>query len=224
MQPIHPRPESLRIVIVEDNAATRKMLVTALKGDDHYSVVAEFGEGRAALTGLKDIRPDIVLVDLGLPDVPGLEIIRAVAADLPTCDTLVITTFGDDESIFSALEAGARGYLLKGVTANDLRRDVEHLRDGGSPLSPSVARRLLAKLTAKQPADTALDGDKTLLTARETAILGFISRGLSYVETAAQCKIASATVHTHLKNIYRKLEVNSKMEAVFEARRRKIIE
>ena len=166
------------------------MLVNALEADADYKVVAEFSEGGAAIASVKEIKPDLLLIDLGLPDVSGIQIIREIGATNPKCDILVITTFGDDHSIFSALEAGARGYLLKGVTAEELRRDVRLLRDGGSPLSPSIARKLLDKLSANKSERVASPNNEALLTPREIEILQLIGQGLSYNETAAHCNIS----------------------------------
>ena len=213
-----------RVVVVEDDEATRKMLIAALEADADYKVVAEFGEGGAALASLKEIKPDLVLIDLGLPDISGIQVIREIGTTHPKCEILVITIFGDDHSIFSALEAGARGYLLKGVTPEELRRDVRQLRDGGSPLSPSVARKLLERLSAKKSDQIASQNKESSLTPREVEILQFIGQGFSYNETAANCKVANATVHAHLKSIYRKLAVHSNTEAIHEGRRRKIIQ
>ena len=224
MPSIQPTHNPIRVVVVEDDAATRKMLVNALETDVDYKVVAEFSEGRSAVASIKEIKPDLLLVDLGLPDISGIQIIREKGATYPKCDILVITTFGDDHSIFSALEAGARGYLLKGVTAEELRRDIRHLRDGGSPLSPSIARKLLDRLSADKSERTGPSNDDVLLTPRETEVLQLIGQGLSYNETAAHCKITNATVHAHLKSIYRKLAVHSNTEAIYEGRRRKIIQ
>lgn len=224
MPSIQPTHNPIRVVVVEDDAATRKMLVNALETDVDYKVVAEFSEGRSAVASIKEIKPDLLLVDLGLPDISGIQIIREIGATYPKCDILVITTFGDDHSIFSALEAGARGYLLKGVTAEELRRDIRHLRDGGSPLSPSIARKLLDRLSADKSERTGPSNDDVLLTPRETEVLQLIGQGLSYNETAAHCKVTNATVHAHLKSIYRKLAVHSNTEAVYEGRRRKLIQ
>lgn len=221
--PLQPSIVPTRVVVVEDDAATRKMLVAAIEADKTYKIVAEFGEGMTARASIKAIQPDLVLIDLGLPDISGLQIIVDVAANLPNCDTLVITTFGDEHSIFSALQAGARGYLLKGATADELRRDIRSLRDGGSPLSPSIARKLISRLGSNPSEELpSRTGDKSL-TSREREILQFIGKGFSYAETAAHCNVKNETVHAHLKSIYRKLAVHSNMEAVYEARRRNII-
>lgn len=199
------------------------MLVATLNEDPQYRVVAEFREGKVALAGLAGAKPDLALIDIGLPDISGIDIIRQVKAAHPNCDVLVITTFGDDHSVFSALEAGAGGYLLKGATSEELHRDLRALRAGGSPLSPGIARKLLDKLANKKPDLPAVTDKGSSLTAREIEILQMIGRGYSYSETAAHFTITTETVHAHLKNIYRKLAVHSKTQAVYEARRQNLI-
>lgn len=213
----------INIAIVEDDLTLRQVLVSTLEADPDYVVVAQFADGKTALRGIPDLAPDMVLIDLGLPDMSGIEVIRQLKTSTPDCDILVVTIFGDERTITSALEAGANGYLLKGASLEELRRDVQHLRTGGAPLSPMVARQLLNKLQAR-PADSKLQiGNGTKLTKREHDILQMIAKGFSYAETSQICGVASATVHSHLKSIYRKLEVHSKTEAVYEARRRSLI-
>lgn len=213
----------IRIVIIEDDLTLRQVLVSTLEADPDYVVIGQFADGKTALRGIPALAPDMVLIDLGLPDMSGIEVIRQLKVSVPECDILVVTIFGDERTITSALEAGANGYLLKGASLEELRRDVAHLRTGGSPLSPMVARQLLNKLQAK-PADSKLHvGNGTKLTKREHDILQMIAKGFSYAETSQICGVASATVHSHLKSIYRKLEVHSKTEAVYEARRRSLI-
>jgi DNA-binding NarL/FixJ family response regulator len=214
----------IRIAVVEDDLASRKLLVSTLEADPDYVVVAEFSEGKAAVAAIPELAPDIVLVDLGLPDVSGIDVIRRLKALDAECNVLVVTTFGDEKTVTSALEAGADGYLLKGTALEELRRDIRFLQSGGSPLSPMVARKLLNKLQSKAtgPKPEVTSGDTTL-TRREQDILEMIAKGFSYTETSKICGIAAATVHSHLKSIYRKLEVHSKTEAVYEARRRSLI-
>jgi DNA-binding NarL/FixJ family response regulator len=213
----------IRIAVVEDDLASRKMLVSTLQADPDYVVVAEFSEGKPAVAAVPHLAPDIVLVDLGLPDISGIDVIRKLKALNTDCNVLVVTTFGDEKTVTSALEAGADGYLLKGTALEELRRDIRFLQSGGSPLSPMVARKLLDKLQANTAgAKQEVAGDTTL-TRREQDILEMIAKGFSYTETSKICGIAAATVHSHLKSIYRKLEVHSKTEAVYEARRRSLI-
>ena len=209
--------------IVEDDPASRKMIVSLLQADPNYVVVAEFAEGKAAIAALPQLALDIALVDIGLPDISGIEVIRNVKRVCPQCNVLVITTFGDEKTITSALEAGADGYLLKGTPLEELKRDIAALRDGGSPLSPMIARKLLNRLQTAT-AEEKPDAGETALTRREHEILQMIAKGFSYAETSTICGISAATVHSHLKSVYRKLEVHSKTEAVYEARRRKLIQ
>ena len=211
----------VRTAIVEDDPTLREMLVSLLQADPDYAVVAEFAEGEAAIAALAHLSLDIALVDIGLPDISGIDVIRKLKALSPACSALVVTTFGDEKTVTAALEAGADGYLLKGTPLEELRRDIHALRDGGSPLSPMIARKLLNRLHSKAVEPDA--GAGTALTPREREILEMIAKGFSYAETSKICGISSATVHSHLKRIYRKLEVHSKTEAVYEARRRSLI-
>lgn len=223
MAPTEPQ-KPVRTAIVEDDPALRQMVSSLLQADPTYSVVAEFAEGYAAIAAIPALALDIVLVDLGLPDISGIEVIREVKVLCPTCNVLVITTFGDERTVTAALEAGADGYVLKGTALEELRRDLRALRDGGSPLSPMIARKLLNRLKNKT-ANVRVEGiGDTTLTPREQEILEMIAKGFSYAETSNICGVSTATVHSHLKHIYRKLEVHSKTEAVYEARRRSLIE
>lgn len=203
------------IALVEDDDETRGRLVASILRDPALRLTGEFRSGAEALAGLATGAPDVFLVDLGLPDMPGLEIVRRIAARNPACDILVVTIFGDEKSVIGALEAGARGYLLKGALEHDIAEDIRHLRSGGSPLSPDIARQVLNRLLPAKVAPI----DASQLTPRESEILNAIARGYSYAETAGLLHISVQTVHTHLKNIYRKLAVHSKTEAVFEADR-----
>jgi len=213
----------IRAAVIEDEPALRKMIVSLLQADPSYGVVAEFAEGRPAIAEIPRLAPDIVLVDIGLPDMSGIEVIRELKVLCPKCNLLAVTTFGDEKTVTSALEAGADGYLLKGTPLEELRRDIHSLQDGGSPLSPMVARKLLNRLQSKADSEKLGSGRETKLTGREHEILEMISKGFSYSETSKICGISAATVHSHLKSIYRKLEVHSKTEAVYEARRRSLI-
>jgi DNA-binding NarL/FixJ family response regulator len=211
--------EPVTVALVEDDDEARKRLVASISSDPSLKLVGEFATGTEALAGLAAGAPDVFLIDLGLPDMPGMQVVKRVADRFPACDILVVTVFGDEESIIGALEAGARGYLLKGALEHDIAEDIRHLRNGGSPLSPVIARQVLKRLV---PAKAAQAAD-ALLTARESEILNAIARGFSYAETAGLLHISVQTVHTHLKNIYKKLEVHSKTEAVFEADRRRLL-
>jgi DNA-binding NarL/FixJ family response regulator len=209
----------ITVALVEDDDEARNRLVASIQSDSSLQLVGVYRDGAEALAGLAKSAPDVFLVDLGLPDLHGLELVRRIASQLPQCDILVITIFGDEESVIGALEAGARGYVLKGALERDIAADIRHLRNGGSPLSPVIARQVLKRLVPERTAPVS-DG---LLTPRETEILDAIARGFSYAETAGLLHISVQTVHSHLKNIYKKLAVHSKTEAVFEADRRRLL-
>jgi len=213
------RTEPVTIALVEDDDEARKRLVASIRSDPSLRLVGEYRTGGEALAGLQGGAPDVFLVDLGLPDIAGLEVVRRIAARHPGCDILVVTIFGDEESVIGALEAGARGYLLKGALEHDIAEDIRHLRSGGSPLSPVIARQVLKRLVPAKPALPA----EAQLTRREAEILNAIARGFTYAETGNLLHLSVQTVHTHLKNIYRKLAVHSKTEAVFEADRRRLL-
>jgi DNA-binding NarL/FixJ family response regulator len=207
------------VALVEDDRDTRARLASSIRAQASLELVAEYATGAEALTGLDSRAPDVLLVDLGLPDISGLEVARFVAGRHPDCDILVISIFGDEANVLAALEAGARGYLLKGSLQHDIAFDIQDIRNGGSPLSPVIARQVLKRLQPPGQDQKAGVEEETTLTARESEILHAISRGYSYAETAQMLGISVGTVHTFLKRIYRKLAVHSKTEAVFEASR-----
>ena len=210
---------TITVALVEDDDETRKRLVASIRGDDSLRLTGEYRLGAEALASIEHGAPDVFLVDLGLPDMSGLEVLRRIVARHPSCNILVVTMFGDEQTVLAALEAGARGYLLKGALEHDIAVDIRHLRDGGSPLSPVIARQVLKRFV---PEKSARDGESAL-TPREKEILNAISRGFSYSETAELLGISTQTVHTHLKSVYRKLAVHSKTEAVFEADKRRLL-
>ena len=217
----------LSVAIVEDEDDTRAWLAASVAAHPELRLAAEYASGRDALAGLAQAAPDVLLVDLGLQDISGLKVIGFVAARYPDCNILVVSIFGDEEHVLPALEAGARGFLLKGTLTRDITLDIRELNNGGSPLSPIIARQVLKRLRPASTVTTGAAGDnpdaKDVLTAREAEILRMIARGFSYAETAELLGISVQTVHTHLKRIYRKLAVHSKTEAVFEADQRNLL-
>jgi len=215
----------VRVTLVEDDPDTRDQVRASISGDTELVLVSAHATGEAGLTALAEDAPDVLLVDLGLPDMHGLEVIRRAAARHPELAIMVLTAFGDEANLLAALEAGAQGYLLKGNLAHDIGVDIRDLRNGGAPLSPLVARHLLTRMQPRRASQAAAVAqasavppeEAVTLTPREREILDAISRGFNYAETAQLLGIASGTVHTHLKRVYRKLSVRSKTEAVFEA-------
>jgi len=182
---------------------------------------ATFGEGRELLT---ERVPTVLLTDLGLPDGNGIELIRASRALDPAPLPMVITVFGDERSVVSALEAGAIGYLLKDGSSEQVGQAILDLIGGGSPISPPIARHLLRRFQSEATApdtparpDATPSSDAPKLTSREHDVLNLIAKGFSFPEIAELLGISAHTVTTHVRHIYRKLEVSSKNAAVYEA-------
>jgi DNA-binding NarL/FixJ family response regulator len=200
----------MRVMIVEDDQATRERFSKAIAGDLRTTLVAAVGTGCEAIARLPAVRPDVLLVDLGLPDVHGTEVIRHAARDVPQCDIMVITMFGDEHNVLASIEAGAVGYVLKDCLDPDLVAQVVALRAGAAPMSPGIARLVLKRLRAAHDAPEPATG----ITPRETEVLRLLARGYSYAETAEQLGITRHTVCSHIKNSYRKLAVRTAAEAV----------
>lgn len=212
-----------RVLIVEDDAAFRDRYATILAKDAAFEVVASVGTGGEGLAMLALRKPDILLVDLGLPDISGIEIIRQASKTLPDCESMVVTVFGDEEHVLASIEAGASGYLLKDASEASFLSGLHELIAGGSPISPIIARRLLKRFHAESaPAVTIVDSDVTL-SDREREILLLASKGYNYPEMGKLMGISPHTVTSHVKKIYRKLAVHSRGEAVFEANRMGLI-
>jgi len=199
----------MRVMIVEDDRATRERFSSAIAGDLRTTLALAVSTGREAIARLPAVRPDVLLVDLGLPDVHGTEVIRYAAREVPHCDIMVITMFGDEHNVLASVEAGAVGYVLKDCLDPDLVAQVVALRAGSAPMSPGIARMVLKRLRAAHDAEPASG-----ITPRETEVLRLLARGYSYAETAEHLGITRHTVCSHIKNSYRKLAVRTAAEAV----------
>lgn len=220
----------ISVLIVEDDAVTRRSLCLAVQSEPALQLVAAFDSVKPALTWLDSSSPELVLTDLGLPDGSGIDIIRACAQKVPHCDVMVLTMSSDEDSVLTCIEAGAAGYVLKNTSPIDIVRALLDLHAGGSPISPIIARKVLARMRerpapAVAPSNVAPeDFSVGILTRREAAILDLIARGDSYGEVAKLLSVSVGTVQTHVKNIYGKLSVHSRGEAVFEAQRRGLLQ
>lgn len=214
------------VLIVEDDAVTRKTLCLAIESEPSFKLLAALDGVKSALAWLKTEAPDVVITDLGLPDGSGIEVIRACARRHPHADIMVVTMSSDEVNVLACIEAGASGYVLKDAGRVDIVRAVLDLRAGGAPMSPTIARMVLAKVRdGKKPTSAAMPRtDAASLTKREAAILDLIARGDSYGEVAKLLSLSVGTVQTHIKNIYGKLAVHSRGEAVFEAHRRGLLQ
>jgi DNA-binding NarL/FixJ family response regulator len=221
-----PRQETtqfpIRVVIVESDNNTRAILSQTFETDSECEVIAEFRDGLTALAAIPQIAPGLVVVDLFLPDELAIKIIRKVSASCPECKIFAIASAGNDEIVDQALDAGADGYLLKESTAEEFRQDILAMR-GAEPMIareiPSPALSELNDNDLQRSPQVAMES----LTRRETEVLELIAKGHSYNKAAVHCGVSCATVHSHLKNVYRKLEAHSKTEAIYIARVRGII-
>lgn len=207
------------ILIVEDEPEFLRSYCVTLGREPDFRLVGAVTSVGAAVALLEHSVPDVLVVDLGLPDGNGTEIIRHAVRKRPDCDALVVTVFGDDGHVIDAIEAGATGYILKDSPASELIHCIRELRAGGSPISPSIARRLLARMriAEEKPGTAPAPAQQSPLTEREGEILRLVAKGLSFAEVSGALAISSHTVVAHVKSIYRKLSVHSRGEAVFEA-------
>ena len=213
--------EPIRVVLVEDDERMRLQLAAVVTADPRLMLMAMFGRMRPALAWLAEHTPDVLLVDLGLPDGSGLELIRVCARLHDQCEIMVVSMFADEGNVLASIEAGALGYVHKDAADTDIVEAILSIRSGGSPMSPSIARRMLKRIRSSSstpPTRPAASATAAELTPRETEILNLISRGYSYQEAADLLQIMVSSVQTHIKSMYRKLSVNSRSEAVFEAR------
>ncbi len=209
------------VLIVEDDPEMRAHLARCIEAHPELSVQAIVGSLAAGMAALAD-QPDVLLVDLGLPDGRGDQLIRAAVARKEPPDVLVMTVFGDERHVISAIEAGASGYLLKDAAADEVATAVLDLLAGGSPMTPAIARHILKRF--QPPARTRPESDVPRLTPREIEVLELAARGYSNAEIASLLGMSFHTVTSHGKQIYRKLSVRSRSEAVFEAAQLGIID
>jgi DNA-binding NarL/FixJ family response regulator len=208
--------DKIHVLIVEDEPEFLRSYCDAVSRDAGLALDGAVTTFASAQALLEKSVPDVLVVDLGLPDGNGAELIRRAAKLRPDCDALVVTIFGDDRHVIEAIEAGATGYILKDSPPAELARCIRELREGGSPISPSIARRVLERMRAPAPAAPA-GAVRTPLTEREAEILRLVAKGLNFAEVGAALGISAHTVVAHVKKIYRKLSVHSRGEAVFEA-------
>lgn len=213
-QPVEDKTPTVTIGIVEDDELLRESLTLMLECVEGFVVGGAVGTLAEGL-GLLDARLDLLLVDLGLPDGSGLDLIANVRSRDLACKVLVLTVFADVRSVVAAIEEGADGYLLKQSEPDEVLGAIRTVLAGGAPISPAVASHILARMRS---ASAPKQRDSTVsLTVKETAVLEALASGRSFKEVAAQQSISLHTVGDHVKAIYRKLSVNSRGEAVFKA-------
>jgi len=210
----------IRLVIYEDNDKLRKSLQLLFSEMSDIALCEAFPDCTGVMEHISRLLPDIVLMDIDMPGSNGIEGVRLIKESFPEVQVVMHTVFDDDERIFNALAAGADGYMLKNLTPMQLYEAVKDVWHGGAPMSPGIARRVLASFRHKRK-DTEAYSD---LSERELQILNMLIRGYTYKRISAECGISIDTTRTHIKNIYTKLHVNCAREAVAKAIRLKILE
>ena len=205
--------DKIHIAIVEDDPEIRQTLSLIIDGSQGFVCKHVFPDGESAIKGIKDIPVDVVLMDIDLPGISGIEATRLMKREHPKMDFIMLTVQSDDDSIFESLCVGASGYLLKDTNPADLLVHIREVFEGGSPMSSQIARRIINSFRTIE----------NQLSDRETEVLKNLSKGFNYKEIAEEMYLSPHTVKTHIKNIYGKLHVNNRAEAIYKAIKQKLI-
>ncbi len=209
----------IRLLLVDDHAIVREGLRTLLSEVPDLDLVGEAADGPTAIATAAALRPDVILLDLMLPGISGIEVTRRILSLQPDCRIIVLTSFADDQNVVAAMQAGAAGYLLKDVLQADLVRAIRQAAQGEPALHPEAQRKLVEYLTRPQPAQPAAD-DLAQLTERERDVLNLIARGLSNRQIADALHITEGTVKGHVSNVLTKLHLQDRTQAALYAVRR----
>ena len=210
----------IRVAIFEDNRSLREGLTAMISGTSGFDCVGAFPNCNNLLKNIAQSKPDVVLMDIEMPGINGIEAVSIIKEEHPEIKILMETIFDDDEKIFNSICAGAEGYILKHTSPAEIMEAIQEIYEGGGPMTPSIANRVLKMM--KDKPDT--HGKETFdLSTREKEILTCLVKGMSYKMVADACFISIETVNVHIKNIYKKLQVHSKSEAVVKAIRGRIV-
>lgn len=224
-------PPPIRVFVVEDQTKILKNQLKLLEGHPELSIIGTALSGETGLEEVRRLKPDVLLLDLGLPRMSGIDVTRAVKAEFPSIEILIFTIFDEEDKVLEAVKAGASGYLLKGTPADKMVEAIKEVHAGGTVIQPNLARRLLKHFrvgeppsSTPEPANQREEPEGKKLSARETEILQLIAKGVSNSEAATMLTLSKATIRTHLEHIYRKLEVTNRVEAVTEGLRKGLIQ
>jgi RNA polymerase sigma factor (sigma-70 family) len=209
--------ELVRVLIADDDDLMRAGLKAVLSSDPTIELVGEAADGRAAIERVRALSPDVVLMDVRMPELDGIAATRELTATAPAAKVLMLTTFEEDEYIFGGLAAGAAGFMLKRTSPEELIAAIHTVAAGDSLLSPSVTKRVITEMTQAPRRDDRLRERLDVLTPREQEVLALIGRGLSNGEIAAELVVEESTVKTHVKRILQKLNVRDRVHAVIVA-------
>jgi RNA polymerase sigma factor (sigma-70 family) len=204
------------VSIVEDSDKVRETLVRVLNRADGFSCVSQYANAEDALKDLPQAKPDVVLMDINLPGMNGVECVRQLKKIAPEIQVMMLTVYEDTENIFDALAAGASGYMLKRTAGKELLEAIEEVKRGGSPMTTHIARKVVQSFQRSAAAEAQTES----LSEREQQVLDLLSQGLIYKEIAEKLGISYETVHTYIRRIYEKLQVRTRTEAVAKFLRR----
>jgi DNA-binding NarL/FixJ family response regulator len=205
-----------RVLVVDDHVVFRYGMRAMLANARGFEVVGEAGSGEEAVEKAIEAHPDIVLMDVQMPGMNGIEATRRILQANPGVSVVVVTMFGDDDSVFSAMRAGAKGYVLKGADAEEVMKVLRAVADGEAHFGPEIARRLMSFFSAPKPASPSEDFPE--LTAREVEILDLIARGMSNPDIASRLYVSPKTIRNHVSHIFLKLQVADRAQAIVRAR------
>ena len=217
MQSLSQDPR-IRVALVEDEIDFQDTLIEAVQVADDLDLVGVAGSRADAMHMLKTVQADVLVVDLGLPDGSGTDVIRAAYARAPGCAIMVYTIFDNENDVIRSLEAGASGYLIKDDTPVDMANGIRILHAGGSLISPLIARQILVRFREDRTSGQPESPPQVSLSGREREVLLYITKGFTSDEIATLLSVSRHTVLTYVRRIYTKLNVTSKAEAIYEAR------
>ncbi len=205
-------PAKIKVAVVEDDARLRRVLGDVLASASDCECIAMFANGMKATAELPALLPDVIIMDINLKDESGVDCVRHISPQLPACRILMLTVYQDTEMIFQAMAAGAHGYLVKPVMPDELLRSVRTIREGGVPMSPSIARKIIDAFLnpVAVPVAKSVPVADTELPPREKQVLEHVVNGLSQKEIASELGIGVSTVNTYIQRIYEKLHVRSR--------------
>jgi DNA-binding NarL/FixJ family response regulator len=204
-----------RVLVADDHALFRFGLKAMLRSTESFEVVGEAATGEEVVTLAGELKPDIILMDIQMPGINGIEATRRIVRSDPGIGIVVVTMFEQDDSVFAAMRAGARGYVLKGADADEVVKVVRAVAEGEAHFGPDIARRLMGYFSDPKPATTVAFPE---LTAREGEVLDLIARGMSNQEIAKQLYVSQKTVRNHVSNVFLKLQVADRAQAIVRAR------
>ena len=215
---------NLKIALAEDNSFLAKAIIEKLSFFDDLNFKYRASNGAALIGKLEENHNiDVILMDIQMPEMDGIKATEIVKRKYPQIKVIMLTVHDDDEYIFKTIKAGANGYLLKEIDPENLHKCILEVMNGGAPMSPSIALKTLNLLRNPNQFENKTDQEKVELTKRETEILEQLSKGLNYNEISKNLFISSGTVRKHIENIYKKLQVHNKMEAVIKGRKHNLI-